>query len=296
MAPGQWLYDMRCGFTGTQVRFLWDIARATFGLWMMRDTRTREKTGSTIRRRMVSQHLALDVQAAPVDLLTYCHAGLLRWPFKAWCPAIEHGNRASEWHLIFRTLKPDKYPAHCLVVQLEPAGENNNFPEDMKPYFFLTPLDVIRVRDAFYRQMEQYEGEGIIDSIVIRYPKDGVPGIRVSGGREVPLTRMAVERLLHTMTEIVTMHIAQKKRDIGVRHGALGVTNQVTKRFAVVSVSVAGWSIPLDWMNTMRFYMHLSLVSQKLCHEQAELFGFDFDFGGTDGRSDCQDCAQVQVL
>jgi len=294
MAYGQWLYDMRCGFTGTQVRFVWDMEKATFGLQMMRNARTREKTESAIRRRMVCQRFALDVEAAPVDLITYCHAGLLRWPFRSLCPATERGDK--KWNLVFRTLKPEKYPAHCLVVQLEPVEQDKDLPEGMRPYFFLTPLDVVRIRDAFYRQMEQYEGEGVIDSIIIRYPKEGVPGIRVSGGREVPLTRMAAERLLHTMTEIVTMHIAQKKRDIGVRHGAFGVTNQVTKRFAVVSVSVAGWSIPLDWMNTMRFYMHLSLVSQKLCHEQVELFSFDFDFGGSDGRSDCQDCAQVQVL
>lgn len=292
MASGQWLYDMRCGFTGTRVRFIWDMDTMAFGLWMMRDAKAREKTENAIRRRMIRQRIALEVDAAPVDLITYCHAGLLRWPFRAQCPA-RNGSEASKWNLVFRSLKPEKYPAHCLVVQLDPAEGKAAFPEEMRPYFFLSPLDVVRIRDAFYHQMEQYEGESIVDSIIIRHPRNGVPGIRVSGGREVPLTRLAAENLLHTMTEILTMHIAQKKRQIGVRHGALGLTNQVSKRFAVVSVSVAGWSIPLDWMNTMRLYMHLNLVSQKLSHERVELFSFDFDYlgEGEDERAGSANCA-----
>ncbi len=269
------VYDMKCGFTGSMVRFAWNGETGSLRLWIQREKIESKKiTGDGVLvavRKLSPQSIKtiLNVSVLPQDILAYFNAALMRWPFKALCAAWD--SKGGVWNILFRGIDVTKYPGHCLVVNVE--HQDN---PDSSLHFFMTPIDVIRVRDICYRDFANFEGEAVIDSIVVRHDHR-VSTLRISGGSEMALTRLTCERLLHTMNDIITMKLAGKKRIIGLRHGPFGVTNQVTKKFAVLSFTVAGWSIPLDWLNTMRLFLHLSLVSQRLWQERGELFSFDFE-------------------
>lgn len=287
-------YDLRCTLTGNQVRFVHESKNALeisggegeesirillkHSVKRLEEVKVKDGEASSIvvKKRTHTEVLDLSVDVDLVDFVAYLYCSILRWRFVATCPA--KNVNGEKMYIVFRSLPPQKYLGHCLLVTIVDTGDGNSGKKKVqRGAFFLTPSDVIRIRDIFHNALLRHQGMAVIDSIVITHTRQ-TPRIRVSGGSEVFLTKLACERILYGINQIITAALSGKKWKIGVVHGAVSINNSVTKSFAVANFSVAGWSIPLDYLNTIRLFVHLSVASQRI-PDSTPLFSFSEEDG-----------------